>query len=202
MPQSLAQIYVHLVFSTKHRERVLADDIRDDLHRYLGGILNHLECAPVEINSVEDHVHHLLRLSRTNSLSAVVGRLKRASNDWLRGKDRRFAAFHWQGGYGAFSVSQSSVDRVRRYIQHQQEHHSAFRFRMSFALLRRYQMVRQALGLGLNSVGVDPRRLMDDEVFRHGNGRGPPSQRVLAGLIRTGIIHRSALYGRRIGGAH
>ncbi|MGH7968707.1 MAG: IS200/IS605 family transposase [Limisphaerales bacterium] len=116
MPQSLAKIYIHLVFSTKNRERNLMDDIRADLHAYMGGTLKGLGCTPIEINSEPDHVHALFMLGRTMALSDVIGQLKTSSNDWLRGRDARFAQFYWQGGYGAFSVSQSSVEEVRQYI--------------------------------------------------------------------------------------
>src|SRR5262245_44903339 len=100
MPQSLAKIYVHLIFSTKHRERVLPDDIRSDLHAYMGGTLNGLGCPPIEINSEPDHVHLLFLLTRTETLANVVGQLKKSANDWLRARGHRFAEFLWQGGYG------------------------------------------------------------------------------------------------------
>ncbi len=144
MPQSLAKIYVHLVFSTKHREHWLTDDLvaRADLHSYLGGTLNGLGCVPIEINSEPDHVHALFLLGRTMALSDVIGRLKTSSNDWLRAKGARFARFYWQGGYGAFSASQSAVEELRRYIRNQHEHHKKVSFQDEFrAFLRRYELV-------------------------------------------------------------
>ncbi len=139
MPQSLAKIYVHLIFSTKGRERVIADDVRSDLHAYFGGILNHLGCVPVEINTEPDHAHLLFVLSRTETISNVVGQLKKSSNDWLRGKHQQFAQFFWQGGYGAFSVSESLVEEVRQYIRNQRQHHQRLTFQDEFrAFLRRY----------------------------------------------------------------
>lgn len=141
MPQSLAKIYVHLVFSTKNRERVLPDDLRLDFHSYLGGILNGLGCVPVEINSEPDHAHLLFVLSRTETVSNVVGQVKKSSNDWLRSKDPRFAQFFWQAGYGAFSVSQSAVEEVRDYIRNQHEHHRLKSFQEEYrAFLRRYEL--------------------------------------------------------------
>jgi REP element-mobilizing transposase RayT len=113
MPQSLAKIYTHLVFSTKHRECWLTDDLRADLHAYLGGTLNGMGCTPIEINSEPEHVHVLFLLSRTLALSEVISNLKTASNDWLRAKGPSFSKFHWQAGYGAFSVSQSGAEEVR-----------------------------------------------------------------------------------------
>ena len=123
MPQSLAKLYVHLVFSTRNRERVLVDDDRLDLHAYMGGILNGLGCIPLEINTEPDHTHILFILGRTVALSEVVGGLKKSATDWLRARSPRYAGFHWLAGYGAFSVSQSAVEVVRRYIRNQREHH-------------------------------------------------------------------------------
>ena len=141
MPQSLAKIYTHLVFSTKHREWCLTDEIRPDLHAYMGGTLKGLQCVPIEINSEPDHVHALFLLGRTIALSDAIGRLKTSSNDWLRAQDACWAQFYWQGGYGAFSVSQSGVERMRQYIRHQREHHKRVSFQDKFrAFLRRYQI--------------------------------------------------------------
>ena len=141
MPQSLAKLYTHLVFSTKHREHCLTDDLRADLHSYMGGTLNGLGCIPIEINSEFEHVHALFLLGRTIALSEAIGKLKTSSNDWLRTKAVRFAEFHWQGGYGAFSVSQSGVDEVRQYIRNQREHHKRVTFQDELrALLRRYEI--------------------------------------------------------------
>lgn len=141
MPQSLAKIYIHLVFSTKNRERILADDIRPDLHDYMGGTMKGLDCMPLEINSEPDHAHLLFILSRKMALSDVVGGLKKSATDWLRTKAARYQAFFWQAGYGAFSVSQSSVEDVRKYIQNQREHHTTRTFQDEFrALLAKYQI--------------------------------------------------------------
>ncbi len=110
MPQSLAKLYVHLVFSTKNRECILSDDIRRDLHAYMGGCLNGMKCVPIEINTEPDHAHVLFLLGRTASLSDVVGGLKKSATEWLRARSPQYAGFHWQAGYGAFSVSQSAVE--------------------------------------------------------------------------------------------
>ena len=142
MPQSLAKIFVHLIFSTKFRDVWLTDEVRTDLHAYMGGTLNKLDCMPIEINSEPDHAHLLFLLGRTVALSDVVAAVKKGSNDWLRTKNPRFAQFHWQGGYGAFSVSQSGVEDLRKYIRNQPEHHKHVSFQDEFrAFLRRYQIV-------------------------------------------------------------
>jgi REP element-mobilizing transposase RayT len=141
VPQSLARIYIHLVFSTKNRERFLPDDIRDDLHAYMGGILRGLDCPAIEINTEPDHVHVLFVLARTATVSNVVQHLKTGSTDWLKKQRSAFRNFHWQGGYGAFSVSKSNVEEVRDYIRRQAEHHRGRTYQDEFrALLLRHEV--------------------------------------------------------------
>jgi len=141
MPQSLAKIYIHLIFATKNRARVLPDDLRPDLHAYMGGTLNGLGCSSIEINTEPDHAHLLFAMTRTETLSDVVGQVKKSANDWLRARRPQFADFHWQGGYGAFSVSQSAVEEVRTYIRNQREHHRKVSFQEEFrTFLKRYEI--------------------------------------------------------------
>src|SRR4051812_18362524 len=141
MPQSLAKIYIHLIFSTKNRDRCLPDEIRPGLHAYMGGILNGAGCSPVEINTEPDHAHLLFVMTRTETVSEVVGRLKKGSNDGLRNRDPRFRNFYWQGGYGIFSVSQSAVEEVRSYIRNQRDHHKQVSFQDEFrTFLKRYEI--------------------------------------------------------------
>jgi len=131
MAQSLSKIYVHLIFSTKNRERTLPDEIRPDLHAYMGGTLKGLGCLPIEINTEPDHLHGLFLLARTEVLSDVVGHLKKSSNDWLRGRGPQFA----------FSVSQSQVEDVRAYIRNQREHHRVKSFQEELrAFLKAYEI--------------------------------------------------------------
>ena len=141
MAQSLSKIYVHLIFSTKERERTLPDEIRSDLHAYIGGTFKGLGCTPIEINTEPDHLHALFVLARTEALSDVVGHVKKSSNDWLRSRGPQFASFFWQAGFGAFSVSQSQVDGVRDYIRNQREHHRVKSFQEELrAFLRAYEV--------------------------------------------------------------
>ena len=103
MPQSLSAVYIHLVFSTKDRRPFLRDKpTRDALHAYFGGISKQLDCAPIQIGGVEDHVHVLARFGRTITQAEWVKELKRVSNAWLKERGRDFADFEWQGGYAAF----------------------------------------------------------------------------------------------------
>jgi REP-associated tyrosine transposase len=140
MPQSLAQIYLHIVFSTKERRRYLQNHaIRTELHSYLGGTCRNLGCPSLCVGGVEDHVHILCRLSRTISVSGLVRELKRESSKWLKTKSPDLAIFEWQAGYGAFSISPGHVEQLREYITRQEEHHKSESFQDEFRrFLRNY----------------------------------------------------------------
>jgi len=142
MPQSLAKILLHTVFSTKERQPLLRDPaLREELHRYLGGILNHLDCPALIVGGVEDHAHVLAALSRTCSVAEMVKELKRGSSLWIKEREPALWAFAWQNGYGAFSIGFSQVAAVRRYVGHQAEHHQRRSFQDEFRkLLHRYQV--------------------------------------------------------------
>lgn len=141
MAQSLAKLYVHLIFSTKNRERAIPDDLRPKLHSYMGGILRDNHCSSIEINTEPDHAHVLFILARTEALSDVVGQLKKGSTNWLHAQSSHLRSFYWQNGYGAFSVSQSGVDEVREYIRNQHMHHQKLSFQDEFrTFLRRYEI--------------------------------------------------------------
>ncbi|MGA2620011.1 MAG: IS200/IS605 family transposase [Thermoguttaceae bacterium] len=131
MPQSLANVLVHLVFSTKDRRADLKGrELREEMHRYLAGISAKLECPAITTGGADDHVHLLGRLSRTTALADWVKELKRASSLWAKTKDPQWGSFQWQAGYGAFSVSQSQSARVQRYIDSQEEHHRRLSFQV------------------------------------------------------------------------
>ena len=139
MGQSLAKIVVHLIFSTKDRLPVLGPPIHDELNAYLVGILRELDSPALLVNSVADHVHILFVLSKNVALAKAVEEVKKGSSKWLKTKGAEFAGFHWQNGYGGFSVSESSVDAVKRYIADQEEHHRRKTFQEEFrAFLQRY----------------------------------------------------------------
>ena len=123
MPQSLSRVLVHLVFSTKNRVQVLLPEIRAELHPYLAVVLKNDNCPSLQVGGVEDHVHLLFALSRTRSISQVVENVKTSSSKWLKTKSPTLADFHWQNGYGIFSVGRSETDGLIHYIRHQEEHH-------------------------------------------------------------------------------
>ena len=141
MPQSLSAVYIHLVFSTKNRQPFLRDsEMRTNLHAQLGGISKTLDCAPLITGGTEDHVHMLARFGRTITQAEWIKELKRVSNLWLK-KEYDLSDFEWQNGYADFSVSQSNLEQVRKYIANQEEHHRKIGFQDEVrALLRRHQI--------------------------------------------------------------
>lgn len=129
MSQSLANILVHLIFSTKHRQPFLADSqTRTKLNAYVMGILKNLDCPCLAIGGTSDHVHVLFVLSKKTSLIRVVEEIKRSSSKWIKGQDGAPRDFYWQTGYAAFSVSASNLDQVCGYIRNQEQHHRTVSF--------------------------------------------------------------------------
>lgn len=140
MPQSLSQIYVHLVFSTKGREPWISSAVMPRLHAYLADTLNAIDSPALCVGGMPDHVHLLFRLSRTRALSEVVKDAKVESSKWMK-EEGGVPEFAWQAGYGAFSVSASQVETVTQYIRNQAEHHPTRTFQDEFRrLLELYQI--------------------------------------------------------------
>ena len=124
MPQSLANVLLHIVFSTKERRALFQNhDLRNEMHRYLAGISAKLNCPAIVVGGATDHVHLLANQSRTITLAEWVKELKRASSLWAKEKSLEWGLFQWQAGYGAFSVSQSQKEHLQQYIGSQEEHH-------------------------------------------------------------------------------
>jgi len=142
MPQSLSAVYIHLVFSTKERRPFLRDaSLRESLHGYLGSVSKQLECPPLIVGGVEDHVHLLCRFARTITQSEWVKELERVSNQWLKEQRGDLSDFQWQGGYADFGVSQSNLEKVTHYVINQAEHHKRMTFQEELrALLRKHSL--------------------------------------------------------------
>ena len=132
MPQSLSKVYVHIIFSTKHRQNLIDDRIEATLHEYLGGICKGLECNPVRIGGYKEHVHILCLLSRKIAQMKLVEEIKKQSSKWIKTKDNAYSHFYWQDGYGIFSINPSETDKVIDYIDNQHEHHTHKRFQDEF----------------------------------------------------------------------
>ena len=136
MSQSLVQIYVHIVYSTKHRKPYLNDsEFRDRTHRYTAGTCKNLKCPALIVGGVEDHIHILCRLGKTVDISELIRELKRDSSKWIKAEQPRLGEFHWQNGYGAFSISPSHVEALTQYISNQEEHHRHETFQDEFRRL-------------------------------------------------------------------
>ena len=142
MSQSLSKMWTHLIFSTKDRHLFLSDqDVREQTHKYIAGILRKQECPTLLVGGVADHIHALFALSKNHSIAKVVYEVKRSSSKWIKTQDSRYKPFHWQNGYGAFSVSHSHVEQVRKYIAEQERHHRKVTFEDEFReFLRRYEV--------------------------------------------------------------
>jgi len=140
MPQSLVQIYLHLVFSTKNRKPFLKDpDLRAEMHAYLGGVCRNLPCPALIVGGTEDHVHLLCRYSQNMTVANLLRELKRSSSLWIKEQSARSQEFYWQRGYGAFSISPSHIKDLTTYIQNQETHHRKISFQEEFReICRKY----------------------------------------------------------------
>lgn len=139
MPQSLARILVHVIFSTKNRQPLLLGETRPALYGYMSGILRECDCRGISIGGAADHVHVLCSLSRTQAPCRVVEELKRGSSKWIKTLGPAYVGFHWQNGYGMFSIGQSQVPNLQAYISRQEEHHKRVTFEDEYrAFLRKY----------------------------------------------------------------
>src|SRR5665213_3017910 len=137
MPQSLAFVLVHVVFGTKDRVAILDASLRPELFSYLATVVRNAGSECYRVGGVADHVHIAIRLGRTSNVSGLVGELKSASSQWVKG--RGFAEFSWQRGYGAFSVGPADLNSLTATIDAQKEHHAKQDFQDEFrAFLRKY----------------------------------------------------------------
>jgi putative transposase len=141
MPQSLAKNLIHLVYSTRNREPLLTEPVRAPLCAYASAVMRDLDSHVLAINAWHNHVHILFALSKNHSLSRVVMEMKRATSKWIKTQGKDFTKFHWQNGYGAFSIGQSGVEEVKTYIANQAEHHRVRSFEEELrSFLKRYQI--------------------------------------------------------------
>ena len=148
MSHTSGNILLHLIFSTSGRRPLIKPEFRDDLFAYLGGIIREMHGTALIINGEADHVHILIRVRPVHSAAEIARVVKANSSRWVR--EKHAADFAWQTGYGVFSVSESNVDAVTKYIAGQQEHHKKHSFQEEFvAFLKR------------NHVEYDPRYIWD-----------------------------------------
>jgi putative transposase len=150
MPSTYTNLLYHIVFSTKDRQPLVTEVLKEELYRYIGGIVRAEGGAQLEIGGTTDHVHILAKLKPAISVSQLLNRIKTNSSKWVNENGKLGVRFAWQEGYSAFSVSESQVEYVREYIRTQEEHHRKQTFQEELvAILQRH------------GVEYDPRYLWD-----------------------------------------
>ncbi len=132
MPQSFAAVYLHVVFSTKNRESLIAPDLAPRLYEYLSGVARGNGCRLAGSGGVADHVHLLVSLGREIAIADLVRELKAGSSRWVHDTFPGLSGFAWQSGYGAFSVSVGRIAGVKTYIANQEEHHKTRTFQEEY----------------------------------------------------------------------
>ena len=141
MSQSLSKLYVHIVFHVKNNIVAIRPADEKELYAYIGGIIKANESFPIKINGTKDHLHILTTMSKNLSLAKFVEEIKRNSSRWIKNKGSYYQHFAWQGGYAGYSVSQSKVEVVGKYIENQKEHHKTETFQDEYVkLLREYNV--------------------------------------------------------------
>ena len=141
MGHTYCSLLVHVVFSTKERQRFIHEPLRPRLHAYMGGIARAEFGRALCIGGTEDHVHGLLSLNTSVSAAEAMRKWKSLSSGWVHDTFPESAAFAWQEGYGVFSVSRSNAGQVTRYIENQMQHHKRQTFQEEFiALLERHEI--------------------------------------------------------------
>lgn len=145
-------ILIHVVFSTKQRFKLLHKDWRDDLFAYMGGIATEHKSKLLRSGGVEDHVHLLMKIHPKFAISDTIKLIKGNSSRWINDNKKIAARFEWQRGYGAFSVSESMSNTVKRYIENQEEHHRQQSFEDEYITF-----------LNKHNIEYDRRYVFDDE---------------------------------------
>ena len=124
MPNTYTQLHIQFVFAVKYRAAVIKPAWKEALHKYITGIFQENGHKMLQINSMPDHIHILIGMRPTQAVSSLIQNIKTESSKWIKDKKHCSSTFAWQEGYGAFSYSKSHVDKVIRYIQNQEIHHS------------------------------------------------------------------------------
>ena len=135
MGHTYYSVYEHIAFSTKHRAKTLDPGIQPELFAYLAGAIKNQECYALIVGGHLEHVHLLVRKSNTILTGQLVKEIKRTSSRWMKSKRPELRSFHWQSGYGAFSVSYSLLNGVKKYILQQAEHHKKMTWEEEFRRL-------------------------------------------------------------------
>ena len=139
MPQSFCQLYGHLIFSTRQRQRLLDEAVRPRVHGCLANLVRELDSPWVVVGGTEDHVHLLMNLSKLHAPVKLVEHVKKESSKYVKTLGPQYAGFYWQRGYGLFSVGPTRLAAVEDYVRQQVEHHRTRTFQEEYlAFLKRY----------------------------------------------------------------
>jgi REP element-mobilizing transposase RayT len=150
MPQSLVNLLVHCVFSTKDRRKLISPELATRLYPYFGGIARELKMNLLAVGGMPDHVHLLFTLPSTLAISKAIQLLKGSSSKWIHDTFPEHQLFEWQRGYGAFSIGTNDIERTVAYIKNQSEHHQVRSFEQEYLLF-----------VDRNEVAYDERYLFD-----------------------------------------
>jgi putative transposase len=150
MANTYSSLFLHVVFTTKHRERWIHTEIENRVWAYIGGIARTHKLTAIQVGGVEDHVHALVMPKPIHAPSEVAKWLKSESSKWIHEELEKMKTFGWQDGFGAFSVSKSNVPAVVQYIKNQREHHKKESFEEEYERLMK-----------LHEVDYDPKYLLD-----------------------------------------
>ncbi len=132
MANTYTQIYIHIIFAVKGRQNLISNNIKEELYKYITGIVTNEEQKLIAINGMPDHIHVLIGLKPNKSLSDLVRDIKANSSRFINEKQWINGKFEWQTGYGAFTYSHSQLTNVINYIQNQEEHHKTKSFKEEY----------------------------------------------------------------------
>lgn len=135
MPNTYTQLYIQFVFAVRHRESLIKGEWKDDLYKYITGIVQNNKSKMLAIGGMSDHIHIFIGYKPTIAIPDLVKDIKLASGSWINDNKLTSHRFNWQEGYGAFSYSLRDVDEIWRYIQNQEEHHRIKSFKEEYTEL-------------------------------------------------------------------
>jgi REP element-mobilizing transposase RayT len=132
MANTYTQIYIQTVFAVENRISLIKNNWREELHKYITGIVENNQHKLISINSVSDHMHIFIGMKPVQSVSNLLKDIKESSSRWINNKRMVPGRFSWQAGYGAFSYSHSQIDAVVKYIKYQERHHKKKTFNQEY----------------------------------------------------------------------
>ncbi|MEP6262180.1 MAG: IS200/IS605 family transposase [Gillisia sp.] len=141
MANTYTQVHIQVVFAVQNRQGLIQNSWKDELYKYITAIIQNHNHKVLQINGMPDHIHILIGMRPTQSLSDLIKQVKQDSSKWINNKGIINGKFSWQSGYGAFSYSKTELPRVIRYIQNQEEHHKTKTFLEEYvALLQTHEV--------------------------------------------------------------